>query len=59
MRPSTFLERIEIKAPEGTREAVCEAANREGQTLSEFIRAAVRDQLRRTDQMVAAHAAGD
>ncbi len=59
MRPSTFPELIQLKAPEGTKEAVREAADQEGQTASEYIRQAIRAQLRRTDQMDAAHAAGD
>ena len=47
MRATVFTELIQIKAPEGTQEAVREAANREGQTASEFIRQAIRAQLRR------------
>jgi uncharacterized protein (DUF1778 family) len=49
MRATTFPELIQLKAPEGTQEAVREAANREGQTASEFIRQASRAQLRRTE----------
>ena len=57
MKPTTFPEDIYIKAPQGTKEAVREAAAEEGQTLSEFIRAAIRAQLRRASQTGAAHAA--
>ena len=53
MRPSTFPEKLEFWAPDGTRAAVREAAGQEGQTLSEFIRAAIRAQLRRADQVAA------
>lgn len=51
MRATVFPELIQLKAPEGTQEAVREAANREGQTASEYIRQAIRTQLRRVDQM--------
>ena len=47
MRATVVPELIQIKAPEGPQEAVREAANREGQTASEFIRQAIRAQLRR------------
>ncbi len=46
MREVIFHEFIQLKAPEGTRHAVKEAARQEGQTASEFIRQAVRDRLR-------------
>ena len=59
MRETVFPEFMVFKAPAGTKEAVREAAGQEGQTLSEYIRQAIRAQLRRTDQMDAAHAAGD
>ena len=49
MRPTTFPELIQIKATKGTQRAVRAAANREGTTASEFIRQAIRAQLRRTD----------
>ena len=49
MRPTTFPELLQIKATEGTQKAVREAANREGTTASEFIRQAIRAQLRRAD----------
>ena len=49
MRPTTFPELIQIKATEGTQKAVRAAANREGTTASEFIRQAIRAQLRRID----------
>ena len=42
MRATTFPELIQLKAPEGTQEAVCKAANREGQSASEYIRQAIR-----------------
>ena len=58
MRATIFPELIQLKAPEGTQEAVREAANREGQSASEFIRQAIRNQLRRTGAEQAA-AAGD
>ena len=57
MRLVTFSEDIYFKAPEGTKKAVREAAAEEGQTLSEFIRAAIRAQLRHAGQVGAAHAA--
>ncbi len=59
MRPSTFPELIQLKATKGTQEAVREAAAREGQTVSEFVRAAIRAQLRRADQVAGAHAGAD
>ena len=49
MRATIFPEVIQLKAPEGTREAVRQAANRESTTASEFIRQAIRAQLRRAD----------
>ena len=57
MREAVFPEFIQFKAPDGTRAAVRDAAAGEGQTISEFIRAAIRAQLRRAGQMGAAHAA--
>ena len=59
MRAITFPEDIYFKAPQGTRAAVREAASQEGQTLSEFIRAAIRAQLRRVAPVAAVHAGGD
>ena len=53
MRVTVFPELIQLKAPEGTQKAVREAANREGQTASEYIRQAIRAKLRRVDQMAA------
>ena len=58
MRATIFPELIQLKAPEGTQEAVREAANREGQTASEYIRQAIRSQLRRTGVEQAAAAGG-
>ena len=57
MRATHFPELIQLKAPEGTQEAIREAAREEGQTSSEFIRQAIRGRLR----VVAAEqpAAGD
>ena len=46
MRATHFPELIQLKAPEGTQEAIRDAARQEGQTSSEFIRQAVRDRLR-------------
>ena len=46
MRATYFPEPIQTKAPEGTQDAVREAARQEGQSSSEFIRQAVRDRLR-------------
>ena len=46
MPPVYFPELIQTKAPEGTQDAVREAARQEGQSSSEFIRQAVRDRLR-------------
>lgn len=42
-----FVERIHVLGPPGFRDAVREAARREGQSDSEFIRSAIRDRLRR------------
>ncbi len=44
-----FVEQVHIMAPPGFQEAVREAARREGQTASEFIRQAVKAQIRRTE----------
>ena len=49
MRATVFPELIQFKASEGTQAAVREAANREGQTAPEYIRQAIRAQLRRVD----------
>ena len=59
MRPSTFPELIQFKASERMKDAVREAAGQEGQTSSEFIRQAIRDQLRRVAPVAAVHAGGD
>ena len=42
-----FVERIHVLGPSGFHDAVKAAARREGQTTSEFIRQAIRAQLRR------------
>ncbi len=49
MREVIFPEFIQLKAPQGTMAAVKEAAREEGQTASEFIRQAIRVQLKRTE----------
>ena len=54
-----FTEQIHLFAPSGMLDTVKAAAKEEGQTASEFIRRAIRAQLRRTHQTDAAHAAGD
>ncbi len=53
MRATYFPELIQLKAPEGTQEAVREAAREEGQTASEFIRQAIRARLRDAEQPAA------
>ena len=57
MREALFTEQIHLFAPPGMLDTVKAAAKEEGQTASEFIRQAIRDQLRRTGQVDAAHAA--
>ena len=59
MRETVFPEFMVFKAPAGTKEAVREAAAEEGQTISEFVRAAIRAQLRRVAPAAAVHAGGD
>ena len=49
MRPTVFPELIQFKATQGTLAAVKTAANEEGTTASEFIRQAIRAQLKRTE----------
>ncbi len=44
-----FVERIHVLGPHGFHAAVKEAARSEGQTASEFIRQAIRAQLRRNE----------
>ena len=46
MQQVTFEQKIHLAVPKALHGQVKEAANREGQTLSEFIRSAVRDKLR-------------
>ncbi len=41
-----YVEQIHVMAPAGFQAKVREVARQEGQTLSEFIRSAVRDKLR-------------
>ena len=59
MREALFTEQIHLFAPPGLLDTVKAAAKEEGQTASEFIRQAIRAQLRRADQVAAVHAAGD
>ncbi len=44
-----FVDQIHLMAPPGFHDAVKAAARNEGQTASEFIRQAIRVQLRRVD----------
>ncbi len=53
-----FVEQIHVMAPPGFHAAVKEAARSEGQTASEFIRSAIRFQLKRLDDSQAQPAAG-
>ncbi len=59
MREALFTEQIHLFAPPGLLDTVKVAAKEEGQTASEYIRAAIRAQLRRADQVGAAHAGAD
>ena len=59
MREALFTEQIHLFAPPGLLATVKVAAKEEGQTASEFIRAAIRAQLRRADQVAAVQAGGD
>ncbi len=58
-REPLFPEQLHLNVPAGTLAAVRSMAREEGQTNSEFIRAAIRAQLRRTDQVAGAHAGAD
>ena len=58
MREPLFTERLNLAAVPGTMQAVKAAAKEEGQTASEFIRQAIKAELRRVDQVGDAHAAG-
>jgi hypothetical protein len=49
MSEPLFVEQIHLMAPSGFQDAVREAARREGQTASEFIRQAVKTQIRRVE----------
>ncbi len=53
MREALFTEQIHLFAPPGMLETVKAAAKEEGQTASEYIRAAIHAQLRRADQVAA------
>jgi len=44
-----FIERIDLMAPPGTQAALRDAARNEGQTVSEFVRQAIRQRLRQVD----------
>ena len=46
MRATTFPETVRFKAPEGFLAALRYAAQREGVTVSEFVRGAIRERLR-------------
>ncbi len=48
-----FVDRISILTPPGFQDQIRDAARQEGQSLSEFIRSAVRDKLRTVEQPVA------
>ena len=54
-----FVEQIHVMAPPGFHAAVKEAARNEGQTASEFIRQAIRAQLRNSEARQVQPAAGD
>ena len=58
MREAVFTEQIHLFAPPGLLDTVKAAAKEEGQTASEFIRQAIRTQLRRTRAEQAAAAGG-
>ncbi len=49
MAEPLFVEQIHLMAPPGFQDSVREAARQEGQTVSEFIRQAVKVQLRRVE----------
>ena len=53
MAETLFTEQIHLFAPPGFLATVKAAAREEGQTASEYIRQAIRAQLRRADQMAA------
>ncbi len=59
MQEVTFKQKIHLAVPEVLHGQVKEAARSEGQTASEFIRQAIRAQLRRTDAVQTQPAAGD
>ena len=40
-----FIEPLKVMVPTGFRDAIHEAARRQGQTASEFVRSAIRDRL--------------
>ena len=56
MRATTFPESIQFKAPSGFLDSVRGAAQREGVTLSEYVRQAVRERLRDEGEQQAAEA---
>ncbi len=49
MREPSFPQKIHLSVPESLRDEVHEAAREEGTTAAEFIRQAIRAQLRRTE----------
>lgn len=49
MAEPLFVEQVHIMAPPGFQDAVRDAARREGQTSSEFIRQAIRARIRHTE----------
>ncbi len=49
VREPLFNEQLHVMVPTGTLAAVRATAREEGQTTSEFVRAAIKTQLRRTD----------
>ena len=51
MRDSKFSERINLVVAPRTMEAVKEAAYQEGATLSEYVRQAIRNRLKRVPQL--------
>ncbi len=50
MRATIFPESIQFKAPVGFLAALRDAAQREGVTVSEFVRGAIRERLRGAEE---------
>ncbi len=59
MQEVTFKQKIHLAVPEVLHGQVKEAARNEGQTASEFIRQAIRAQLRNSEARQVQPAAGD